>query len=123
MAKKPELYNWDTLPKEKVRKGVERSGFRGEEVLLVMNWLDPGMKTNPHSHPFEQVVYIVQGQMRFYIGDEIVEGGPGSLIRIPPDVEHYGEPCGDERVLNLDVFNPIRDDYRHLVDYQSEEFD
>ena len=57
------------------------------------------------------------------IGDEIVEGGPGSLIRIPPDVEHYGEPCGDERVLNLDVFNPIRDDYRHLVDYQSEEFD
>jgi len=42
MAKKPELYNWDTLPKEQVRKGVERSGFRGEDVLLVMNWLDPG---------------------------------------------------------------------------------
>ena len=47
----------------------------------------------------------------------------GSLIRIPPDVEHYGEPCGDERVLNLDVFNPIRDDYRHLVEYQKEEFE
>ncbi|MDT2079140.1 MAG: AraC family ligand binding domain-containing protein, partial [Planktomarina sp.] len=68
-------------------------------------------------------VYIVQGTMRFYIGDDVVEGGPGSLIRIPPYVVHYGEPFGDEQVLNLDVFNPIRDDYRHLVDYQQAEFD
>ena len=118
MSKKPSLYNWDTLPKEVVRPGVSRCGFRGEDVLMVMNWLDPGMQTNPHSHPFEQCVYIVQGRMRFHI-----EGGPGSLIRIPANVEHYGEPCGDEQVLNLDVFNPIRDDYRHLVEYQRAEFD
>ena len=93
-----------------------------EEVLLVMNWLEPGMQTNPHSHPIEQAVYIVKGTMRFYIGDNVVEGGAGSLIRIPWDVEHYGEPMVDELVLNLDVFNPLRDDYKHLVDYQSSEF-
>ena len=81
------------------------------------------MKTNRQSHHFGQIIFIAQGEMRFNIGDEIIEGGPGSLIRIPPGVEHYGEPCGDERVLNLDVFNPIRDDYRHLVDYQREAFD
>ena len=39
-----------------------------------MNWLEPGMQTNPHNHPFEQVVYIVKGTMRFYIGDDVVEG-------------------------------------------------
>ena len=44
------------------------------------------------------------------------------MIRIPSDVEHYGEPVGDELVLNLDVFNPVRDGYKHLVDYQSSEF-
>ena len=93
-----------------------------EEVLLVMNWLEPGMQTNPHSHPIEQAVYIVKGTMRFYIGDTVVEGGAGSLIRIPSDVEHYGEPMGDELVLNLDVFNPLRDDYKHLAVYQSSEF-
>ncbi len=122
MAEDAPLYNWETLEKETVRPGVTRSGFRGDDVLLVMNYLEPGMQVNPHSHPFEQVVYIVKGKMRFVIGDDVVEGGPGSLIRIPPDVEHYGEPIGEETVWNLDVFSPIREDYRHLVEYQQADF-
>jgi len=119
---KARLTNWDSLDREVVRQGVERAGFRGDDVLLVMNWLQPGMAVNPHSHPFEQVVFIVQGRVRFHVGDEVMEGGPGSLIRIPPEVEHYAEPIGDEPVLNLDVFVPIREDYRHLVAHQAAEF-
>ena len=123
MAQKARLYNWSELPKEFVRAGVERCGFSGDQVLLVMNWLEPGMEVRPHSHPFEQVAYIVQGRMKFVIGDEVFEAGPGSVIRIPPDVEHYGEPIGEEPVMNLDIFSPIRDDYRHLVDYQQPDFE
>ncbi len=123
MAQKATLYNWNDLPNEVVRKGVSRSGFRGEDVLLVMNKIEPGMDVNPHSHPFEQVVYIVEGRVRFHVGDDEMEAGPGSLIRIPPDVVHYAEPIGNEPALNLDVFAPIRDDYRHLVEYQEADFD
>ena len=121
-GQKARVYSWDTLPKEVVRPGVSRTGFRGENVLMVMNWLEPGMETNPHSHPFEQLVYIVQGRMRFVIEDEELEVGAGSLVRIPPGVEHYGEPIGDEPVMNLDIFAPIREDYRHLVNYQEADF-
>ena len=123
MAQKATLHNWNDLPSEVVRKGDSRSGLRGDDVLLVMNKIEPGMDINPHSHPFEQVVYIVEGRVRFHVGDEVVEAGPGSLIRIPPDVMHYAEPIGDEPALNLDVFAPIRDDYRHLVEYQETDFD
>ena len=123
MAQKATLYNWENLPSEEVRRGVSRSGFRGDDVLLVMNKIEPGMDINPHRHPFEQVVYIVEGRVRFHIGDDVMEAGPGSLIRIPPDVMHYAEPIGDEPALNLDVFAPIRDDYRHLVEYQESDFD
>jgi len=111
-------YHWDELPAEAVRPGVKRAGFRGDDVLLVMNWLQPGMQTRPHRHPFEQIVYVVQGKMRFVVGDEVIEADAGSVIRVPPDVEHYGEPIGDEPVLNLDVYSPFREDYRHLVEYQ-----
>jgi len=52
----------------------------------------------------------------------VLEAEPGSLIRIPPDVVHCGEPIGSEQVLNLDVFSPIREDYRHLVEYQKQDF-
>ena len=37
--------------------------------------------------------------------------GPGGLLHIPPNVEHWGEVVGDEPVLNLDVFTPLREEY------------
>jgi hypothetical protein len=40
--------NCNALPRESVREGVERAGFRGQDVLIVMNRLQPGMEVNPH---------------------------------------------------------------------------
>ena len=96
--------------------------LRGEDTLLVMNWMQPGMEPGPHSHPFEQIAVIVQGTVRFHVGDEVYDAGPGSMIRIPPDVIHWGEVIGDEPAMNLDVFNPIREDYKHLVEHQAGDF-
>lgn len=115
---KLQTINWNELPREVVRPGVSRAGFQGDNAMMVMNWLEPGMQVNPHSHPFEQIVFIVQGTARFHVGDEVVTAGPGCMIRIPPGVTHYAEPVGSETVLNLDIFAPIRDDYRHLTQYQ-----
>jgi quercetin dioxygenase-like cupin family protein len=112
-------YRWDELPKEAVRPGVTRAGCRGDDVLLVMNWLEPGMQTRPHSHACEQLSYVVQGRMRFVVGDEVIEADAGSVIRVPPNALHYGEPMDGKPALNLDVFAPFREDYRHLVDYQA----
>lgn len=123
MVEVTSFINWDALEKEFVRDGVERVGFRGKDTLLVMNWLQPGMTPGPHSHPFEQIAVIVQGTARFHIGDETYDAVPGSMIRIPPNVEHWAEVIGDEPVMNLDVFNPIREDYKHLVEHQKGNFE
>ena len=50
-----QMYNWNDLPREIVRKGIERCGFRGEEVIVVMNWVAPSITVNPHRHTFEQL--------------------------------------------------------------------
>jgi quercetin dioxygenase-like cupin family protein len=110
------LQNLYELPREQVRPGVERAAFRGDNFIAVMNWLTPGMQVFPHRHDFEQVSYILQGQVRFHMNDEVVTGGPGSVLRIPAYTVHYAEPVGEETVLNLDIFSPIREDYLHLVD-------
>jgi quercetin dioxygenase-like cupin family protein len=122
MAQASHLYNWNTLPREFVRQGVERCGFRGENVICVMNWVSPGMQIRPHSHTFEQLVVIVEGRVNYHVGDQVFECGPGSMLRVPPNVVHYVEPLGDQVALNLDIFAPIRDDYKHLVEYQVAEF-
>jgi quercetin dioxygenase-like cupin family protein len=119
MTKKVMLHNWDEIEGEVVRPGVSRKGFRGDDVMLVMNTLVEGMELNPHSHTFEQIVYIVQGRVNFHIDGEVYAARAGSVIRIPPHTEHFAEPVGDEQVLNLDVFAPLRKDYMHLVEYQN----
>lgn len=123
MAGNVNVYRWEKLPREEVRKGVTRTAFRGDNALMVMNWLEPGMEVRPHSHPFEQLAYILSGRVRFTIGEEVVEVGPGEVVRIPPGIVHCGEPIGDEVAVNLDVFAPVRDDYRHLTAYQESDFD
>ena len=116
------VYTWTELPKEDVRPGVSRTAFRGDGAIMVMNWLEPGMEKKPHSHPFEQLAYILSGRVRFEIGDDVVEAGPGEVLRIPPDVVHCGEALGDEVAVNLDVFAPARKDYLHLTEYQEADF-
>jgi quercetin dioxygenase-like cupin family protein len=49
--------------------------------------------------------------MRFYIGDQTHDLGPGGLVVIPGGVTHWGEVLGDEPVINLDVFTPKRPEY------------
>lgn len=110
-----ETIDWDMATREQVRPGVERAAFRGDYSMLVMNWLSPGMEPRAHSHPFDQVSYILRGRMRFTIGDEVLDIGPGMVVRIPAGVEHCGETVGTEVVMNLDVFSPIRSDYQHLI--------
>jgi quercetin dioxygenase-like cupin family protein len=111
-------YDWNELEREVVRRGVTRVGFGGDNVICVFNWLEPGMETRPHSHSFEQLVLILQGRIRLHLDDQAIELSAGGMIRISPEVIHYAEPLGEQTVLNLDIFSPVRVDYAHLVKYQ-----
>lgn len=122
-AAKPQMRNWNDLPREFVRKGVERAGFRGEQCIMVMNWATPGMDLRPHTHEFEQIAICIKGRMNYHVGDQVFDMTPGSMVRVPAHTLHYAEPVGDEVVMNLDVFAPLRADYAHLVEYQKAEFE
>lgn len=110
-------YNWNDLPLEKVRPGVERCGFRGDHAMLVLNRLHPGMDVRPHQHDFEQLIVCVQGTFLLHVGNEVISMTPGSMVRVPPHTMHCAEPDSEEVALNLDVFAPAREDYLHLTSY------
>ena len=71
----------------------------------------PATPPRPHSHEYEQIVYIVSGRVRFVVGDDEVEAGPGDMLVVPPNVEHYAETIGDEPALDLSIFTPRREEY------------
>lgn len=103
--------DWNQIPWERVREGVERKAFSGEGATLSLNRLQPGHEPRPHSHPHEQIVYILQGQIDFHVDDTVRRLGPGGLLVVPPNAAHWGEVVGEEAVLNLDVFTPKRAEY------------
>ncbi len=72
--------------------------------------IDAGAAFPEHQHPHEQVVTVLEGTLELTVGGERVTLRRGDVYIIPPDTPHPGrapEPC---RVL--DVFAPVRDDYR-----------
>lgn len=124
MPDRPIATNWGAIPSEAVRKGVSRKGFGDENVILVMNEIEPEIEVAPHTHDeFDQIATIVEGHARYHVGGVAHEVGPGSLLFIPAGVEHYIEPTGGGRVLNMDVFAPARSDYSHLLEWMDEEVD
>ena len=105
------LADYDHLRETPVRSGVTRKVFSGDGATLAWTRLEPGHEPRPHSHSYEQIVYIISGRVRFTVGDQSAEIGPGGMLVVPPNVEHYAETIGDEPALDLSIFTPRRDEY------------
>lgn len=103
--------NWDSLPGVVAQKGVIRKVFGGKNSMITYNEIKPGTAINRHSHPHEQLTYIMSGKAEFVLGDEALTLQAGDVLLVPPDVPHALKVLGGETVLNMDVFSPIREDY------------
>jgi quercetin dioxygenase-like cupin family protein len=107
---------WGAIPPEDVRKGVRRRAFGSEDVILVLNEIEPEMEPAPHAHEgFDQMALVISGRAIYHIGEEAHRVGPGSVMLIPAGETHWIEPDGAERIENLDVFAPARKDFLHLL--------
>lgn len=103
--------NIDELKVSDVRPGVTRRSFSGAGATLAWGTLSPGHEPRPHTHPHEQIVYIVSGHGTFTVGGETADVAQGDMLVVPPGVLHHAVAAGDEPMVDLSVFNPRRDDY------------
>jgi quercetin dioxygenase-like cupin family protein len=117
-------YNWDTIPEREMRPGVTQKVFRGDNVVIGLTTLHPGMQTAPHRHPWEQLFTILKGRIVLHIEEQVFDCPAGTMIRIPPNALHWGEgpTVEDGPALNLDVWYPLRPDYAKFTQYQTDQF-
>jgi mannose-6-phosphate isomerase-like protein (cupin superfamily) len=70
-------------------------------------WLDPHTKgPGPHSHPEDDVFYVLAGTMSVMVGTEWTEASAGSFVLVPGNVTHDFENRGSERAGMLNVSAP-----------------
>ena len=75
-----------------------------EDTATVYFELDPGRRVGRHTDSAEEVLVILQGQVRASVGDETVEAGAGSLLLVPAMAPHDVTNIGDETAKVLGVF-------------------
>ncbi len=104
---------WDEIPREAVTDDIARRLFTGERMMLAQVYLDKGSIVPWHSHENEQLTWIVEGALKFWLGDredpEERVVSAGEVMYIPSNVPHKAEALED--TLDVDVFSPPRQDW------------
>jgi quercetin dioxygenase-like cupin family protein len=80
-----------------------------QNVMLVRHHFQKKWKGTTHSHPHEQLVYVVTGRMQFNGDGDTIELCTGDSIVVKGNIEHQATALEDSEVL--DVFAPYREDY------------
>ena len=105
-------YRWADMEKEKVSDVIERRLITCERMMIAHVYLKKGAIVPKHSHENEQITYILEGALRFWIGedgaDELIVSA-GEVLTIPSNVPHKAEALED--TLDVDIFNPPRQDW------------
>ena len=92
------------VPDPEAQRALEDVG----ELLVVVLML---------RHHNEQLTYILEGALRFWIGDdgaEVIDVRAGEVLQIPSNVWHKAEALED--TLDVDIFNPPREDWLNKTD-------
>ena len=117
MAESVTFYRWNEMPKEKVSDMLDRRLVTGDRIMLAHVYLKKGCVVPQHSHENEQFTYILEGALRFLIGDdgkEEVVVRAGEVLHLPGHVPHEAHALED--TLDVDVFYPPREDWLNKTD-------
>ena len=106
------FYRVEDVPREHVTDMLDRRLITGERSMLAHVYLRKGCIVPFHSHENEQISYILEGALRFWIGeqgeDEVVLRA-GEVLVIPSRVRHKAEALED--TVDVDIFTPPRRDW------------
>lgn len=118
MTTSPVLHQrWADVPLEPVTDQISRKLITGQRMMLAHVYLKKGAVVPKHQHHNEQFTYILEGALRFWIGDdgaEVIDVRAGEVLHIPSNVWHKAEALED--TLDVDIFDPPREDWLNKTD-------
>jgi quercetin dioxygenase-like cupin family protein len=112
-----QFFRWTDMPKERVTDQISRRLVTGERMMLAHVYIDKGSIVPKHSHENEQLTYILEGALHFWIGEDQKEEvivRAGEVLLIPSNVPHQALALED--TLDVDVFSPPRQDWLNHTD-------
>lgn len=100
------------MPKETLSPRIDRRIISADKAMLTHVYLKKGAVVPMHHHENEQLTYILEGALKFWIGSEDADPvvvRAGEVLVLPSNVPHKAEALED--TLDVDVFSPPRQDW------------
>ena len=115
LAFSPTWTHKDQLKRFSPVGGISMQSISGGQLMA--NWvtIEPHQQVPRHQHPNEQLGVMLEGALELTIGEETRLLRPGDAYTIPPSLPHSARTL-DEGCVVLDVFTPVREDYRRLAE-------
>jgi quercetin dioxygenase-like cupin family protein len=105
-------YRWKDIPEESMKGTITRKLITSERMMIAHVFLKKGDEVPQHAHENEQITYILSGSLHFWLGDRgerEITIGAGEVLVIPSYLPHRALAMED--TLDVDVFNPPRQDW------------
>lgn len=110
-------YRWAELPAEPMKGSITRKLITSERMMIAHVFLKKGDDVPQHSHENEQITYILEGALHFWLGEKgerELTVRAGEVLVIPSHLPHRALALED--TLDVDVFNPPRQDWLNGTD-------
>ena len=104
----------DSVPLEELNPLLHRQFVVGQEIMLARVLLKKGCVVPEHSHHNEQLTYILEGALKFWIDGREIVVRAGETLSIPSNMPHKAEALAD--TVDLDIFCPPRADWINKTD-------
>lgn len=105
-------HRWDRIPEETLKGTITRRLITGERMMIAHVYLKKGDDVPRHSHENEQLTYVLEGALHFWLGpndERELTVRAGEVLVIPSNVPHRALAMED--TLDVDVFSPPRQDW------------
>jgi quercetin dioxygenase-like cupin family protein len=100
---------WNDIDVEPMSPLIGRQMIVGTNLMVARVLLKKGATVPRHSHYNEQVTYVLEGALHFFIDGREITVSAGEVLCIPPHMPH--EAVALEDTVDLDIFNPPRQDW------------
>jgi quercetin dioxygenase-like cupin family protein len=110
-------FSWADVTEERVTDTISRKLITGDQMMLAQVFLEKDALVPQHSHHNEQLTYIISGALHFFIGadrEREVVVRAGEVLHLPSNVPHEARALED--TLDVDIFNPPRQDWLDKTD-------
>src|SRR5579863_2991082 len=105
---------WNSIELEDLNPLLQRHFIVGQNVMVARVLLKRGCIVPEHSHHNEQITYILEGALKFWIDGKEIVVNAGEVLTIPPYMPHKAEAVED--TVDLDIFSPPRADWINKTD-------